>query len=104
MKCVRPSPRMGVSIKNDCQYYRYQWNMNCMPVIQKSINTLSNNAMKHKYMCDPYHEIILDQCNKLLDIDFEQKNVLKEEIAELLYALVVITRQHMDFVIRITKI
>ena len=54
IKCVRLSPRMGASIKDDCQYCCCQLNLKYMPLIQKSSNALIRNPMKHKYMCDPY--------------------------------------------------
>ena len=64
MKCVRMSPRMGKSIVKECQFFRQNWNVNSIPLIQKTINELTTNAMRHRYRMDAFHEVLVTMYHK----------------------------------------
>ena len=60
MRCVRPTPRM--SVDNIClsQYTNNKWNFSNMPMVQKTINKLANDALYVKRNLVPLHEYLVD--------------------------------------------
>jgi hypothetical protein len=60
MKYIRPSPRMGVNVKHLFQYYNQCWNMSLMPLVQRTINGMTNEAIKLKKMINPFYEGVID--------------------------------------------
>ena len=61
-KCVRPSPRMSQHQIEYSQYTNMKWNFTCMPLVQKTINTLANNAINIKKKLSPLHDHLVNIC------------------------------------------
>lgn len=44
---IHPSPVIGPSLKSESQYFRQDWDLTYMPLIQKVVNKLTSDATKH---------------------------------------------------------
>ena len=59
-------------MKQEFQYYREKWVINAMPLVQKTINELTNYAMKSSYHMDIFHEKLIDMSYKLNVLSFDE--------------------------------
>ena len=70
-KFVRHTPRMGKSLISTSEYTRASWKLNTMPLVQKSLNLLTQHAVMFKYSSNRFHEKIIDECHKLSFVHYE---------------------------------
>ena len=47
------------------QYTRSSWNLSTMPIVQKTLNILTNKALHVRFEHNRFHETIIDTCYKL---------------------------------------
>ena len=53
---VRHTPCMGKYLIRTSQYTRSSWKLNTMPLVQKTLNRLTQHAMMFKYSTNRFHE------------------------------------------------